>query len=186
MGKNYDNLISFKIWLKGRKGPILGKGGASILEAIKEYGSISKAAEKLNMSYKYVWDYISRIEKITGKTIVKTYRGGVGGGGKAELTKDGIKLLRMFRRMEDKFTETVKDVSWYGIEDLRLSARNKVDGIVKEVKDVGGVVTVKVKIKTPITLTAILTREAVEDLKIKVGDSVKALIKATNIMLAKL
>jgi len=179
-----SKLINFKIWLEGKKGPILGKGGAAILEAIKKYGSISKAAEKLNMSYKYVWDYISRIEKITGKNIVKTYRGGAGGG-KAKLTEEGIKLLREFRRIESKFTKTVEEASWHSIEDLKLSARNKISCIVEDVKDVGGLVVVKVKVKTPTILTAILTKEATEDLELKLGDNVKALVKATNIMLAK-
>jgi len=40
---------------------VIGKGGAEILQQIKEERSISKAAEKLGMSYRYVWNYLQKI-----------------------------------------------------------------------------------------------------------------------------
>jgi molybdopterin-binding protein len=44
---------------------------------------------------------------------------------------------------------------------------------------------VKVEIKMPVTVTAVITKEAVEDLDIKVGDEVEAIVKSTEIMIAK-
>jgi len=41
-----------KVWLEYKGKPILGKGGADILEAIKKEKSISKAAKKVGMSYR--------------------------------------------------------------------------------------------------------------------------------------
>jgi molybdopterin-binding protein len=50
-----------------------------------------------------------------------------------------------------------------------------------------GVITAKVKIeiKVPATITAVITKEAVEDLGVKVGDEITAVIKATEVMIAK-
>ena len=50
MAKDNKHKISCKIWLEHKGKPLLGKGGAEILEKIGEVGSISKAAKKAEMS----------------------------------------------------------------------------------------------------------------------------------------
>jgi len=40
-------------------------------------------------------------------------------------------------------------------------------------------------VETPMTVTAIISKEAVEELDIKEGDNVEAVIKATEVMVAK-
>ena len=37
----------------------------------------------------------------------------------------------------------------------------------------------------PVTVTAVITKEAIEELDIKVGDEVSAIVKSTEIMIAK-
>jgi len=68
---------------------------------------------------------------------------------------------------------------------LKISARNRLSGIVKEVEK--GIITAKVKIAIdkPVVVTAIISEEAVEELDIKAGDQVEAVIKATEVMVAK-
>jgi molybdopterin-binding protein len=68
---------------------------------------------------------------------------------------------------------------------LKLSARNQLEGTVESVEV--GLITakVKVKIEKPSTVTAVITKEAVEDLKIKKGDKVLAIIKSTEVIIAK-
>ena len=50
-----------------------------------------------------------------------------------------------------------------------------------------GIITAKVKIKidAPAVITAIVSKEAVEELDVKVGDSIEAVVKATEVMVAK-
>jgi len=86
--------LSCKIWLEYKGKPLIGKGGAQILEQIEKEHSISKAAKKLGMSYRYVWNYIKKIEEALGNPVVQTYRGGKAGGGGARLTKLGKELLK--------------------------------------------------------------------------------------------
>ena len=50
---------SGKIWIEHDGKPILGKGGAEILKEVEAQQSLSKAASKLAMSYRYVCRFIS-------------------------------------------------------------------------------------------------------------------------------
>ncbi|MFQ5999718.1 MAG: TOBE domain-containing protein [Candidatus Bathyarchaeia archaeon] len=174
-----------KVWLEYRGKPLLGRGGAEILEAIRETKSISKTAKKVGMSYRYVWNYLAKIEKAMQEPVVQTYRGGRKGGGGAQLTKLGESLLKEYRRVEDYVGEILGDQEYWEAVGLKISARNRLKGVVQEVEK--GVVTAKVKIKIdkPIIVTAIISKEAVEELDIKAGDNVEAVIKATEVMIAK-
>jgi len=174
-----------KIWLEYRGEPILGKGGAEILEAIKKEKSISKAAKTIGMSYRYVWNYLARMEKTLDEPIVETFKGGKAGGGGAKLTLLGESLLKEYKRVEDYVGEILGDEEHWEAVGLKISARNRLRGVVREVKK--GVITAKVKIEIsmPVVVTAIISKEAVEELDIKTGDNVEAVIKATEVMVAK-
>ena len=68
---------------------------------------------------------------------------------------------------------------------MKISARNHLKGKVSSVEKDGVMALVKIKVTEPALITALVSREAVEDLKIKVGDEVEAVIKATEVMIAK-
>ncbi len=177
--------LLFKLWLEHNGEPILGKGGAEILETIKEVESISNAAKKIGMSYRYVWNYLAKIEKILGMPVVKTFKGGSKGGGGAVLTELGTKLLRDYNRVESYVGEIVGDETYWEAVGLKISARNRLKGIIQQVDK--GIITAKIKIKieTPAVVTAIISKEAVEELDVKAGDTIEAVIKATEVMIAK-
>lgn len=68
---------------------------------------------------------------------------------------------------------------------MKISARNHLKGKVMSVQKNGIMALVKIKVTEPALVTALVSREAVEDLKIKVGDEVEAVIKATEVMIAR-
>jgi molybdopterin-binding protein len=68
---------------------------------------------------------------------------------------------------------------------VKISARNHLKGKVTSLKKNGVMALVKIKVTKPAQVTALVSREAVEDLKIKVGDEVEAVVKATEVMIAK-
>jgi molybdopterin-binding protein len=72
-----------------------------------------------------------------------------------------------------------------GGEIVKLSARNQLTGKVVAVEK--GVITAKVTVEVmvPATVTAVITKDSVEELDIKVGDEVAAIVKSTEIMIAK-
>jgi len=176
---------SCKVWIEHNGKPVLGKGGAEILQAIAKENSISKAAEELNMSYRYVWNYLQKIQKTVGERIVETFKGGKAGGGGANLTMLGQTLLEEYLRVESFMSEILSDTEYWEVLGLKISARNRLKGKVIAVDKDEITAKVKVKITTPAIMTALISREAVEDLKIKVGDEVEAVVKATEVMIAK-
>ena len=176
---------SGKIWIEHQGKPILGKGGAEILKEIEAQQSLTKAAEKLGMSYRYVWNYVQKIHKALGETVVETFKGGKTGGGGARLTDVGKALLDEYLRLEGCLGVFLACTSNVEVKRMKLSARNQFKGKIISVEK--GVITAKVKIevKMPVTVTAVITKEAVEDLGLKVGDEVQAIVKSTEIMIAK-
>jgi len=89
----------FKFWIELEGKRVLGKGGAAILEQIKKEESISKAAEKLGMSYRYVWNYLDEVKNVIGEPVIETFKGGRSGGGGAKLTEMGKCLLSEYNRI---------------------------------------------------------------------------------------
>jgi molybdate transport system regulatory protein len=174
-----------KIWLEYKGKPLLGKGGAEILEAVKKKQSISKAAKKAGMSYRYVWNYLDSVSKTIGEPIVETFKGGKKGGGGAKLTRLGASLLKEYKRIEDYVGEVLGDEEYWEAAGLKISARNRLKGTVTSVEKGDIIAKVKIEVKTPVTITALISKEAVEDLDIKVGDKAEAVIKATEVLVAK-
>jgi molybdate transport system regulatory protein len=174
-----------KVWLEYKGKPILGSGGAEILKAIKEERSISKAARKVGMSYRYVWNYLAKMENAMSEPVVVTFKGGKRGGGGAELTPLGEDLIKEYNRIEDYVGEILGDEEYWEAVGLKISARNKLKGVVKSVEKGDIVAKVKIEITAPASVTAVISSEAVEDLDIKKGDKVEAVIKATEVMVAK-
>jgi molybdate transport system regulatory protein len=137
------------------------------------------------MSYRYVWKYIHDIQKTLEEPIVETFKGGKFGGGGAKLTTLGRNLLDEYKQVESYFSKVLSNPSSLEVKKLKLSARNRFKGKVISVEK--GVITAKVKVevKVPITVTAVITKEAVEELDLKIGDEVEAIMKSTEVMIAK-
>jgi molybdopterin-binding protein len=64
----------------------------------------------------------------------------------------------------------------------QVSARNRFSGIVSDVKVEGLMAQVEMVITEPTVLTAIVTADAVEDLDIKRGNHIVAIVKSTSVM----
>ena len=68
---------------------------------------------------------------------------------------------------------------------MELSARNQLNGKVAGV-DIGAVMAnIKVEVSEPGVITALITKESAEKLGLKEGDDVTAIIKSTEVIVAK-
>jgi molybdate transport system regulatory protein len=176
---------SCKVWIEYKGKPVVGKGGAEILKTIAEEQSISKAAKKLSMSYRYVWNYLQKIQKAVEAPVVETFKGGKSGGGGAKLTPLGQSLIKEYQRVEGYMSEVLADQEYWEVLRLKISARNQLKGKVVSIEKDGITAKVKVEIAAPAVVTAVITKEAVEEIGVKVGDEVTAVIKSTEVMVAK-
>ena len=67
---------------------------------------------------------------------------------------------------------------------VSVSGRNQLRGVVEEVRVAGLLAQVRLRIGDQV-LTAVITRDAVDELRLTRGDEAMALIKATEVMIAR-
>jgi molybdopterin-binding protein len=70
------------------------------------------------------------------------------------------------------------------LQRMTLSARNKLVGKIAEIQFGGVMAHVTIKAGNA-TIESVITKRSVEEMKLKVGDTVKAVIKSTEVMLEK-
>ena len=68
---------------------------------------------------------------------------------------------------------------------MKLSARNQLKGKVVGVQKGQTTAHVRIDIGDGVVITSSITNEAVDDLKLKVGDKAVAIIKASDVMVGK-
>lgn len=71
--------VRSKIWIQNDD-VVFGEGRYQLFKAIEETGSISKAAEKLGMSYRAAWGKVTATEERLGFKLVERRIGGAKGG----------------------------------------------------------------------------------------------------------
>jgi molybdopterin-binding protein len=74
--------------------------------------------------------------------------------------------------------------SLYG-SPMKLSARNVIPGKVVAVTQGATTANVKIELAPGLTVTSSITNESVGDLALKVGDSVSAIIKSSDVIIGK-
>jgi molybdate transport system regulatory protein len=67
---------------------------------------------------------------------------------------------------------------------MKTSARNLITGKIVSVETDKIMAKVRVEIQ-PATLTSVITKESVDDLNLRVGDTVKVMVKSTSVMIVK-
>ena len=64
-----------------------------------------------------------------------------------------------------------------------ISARNRLPGIVTDVKTDGLMAQVEIVVSDPVRLVAVVTRDAVDEIGLKPGMATTALVKSTNVLI---
>jgi molybdate transport system regulatory protein len=173
----------------------LGSDRIALLEKIDEYGSITKAAKAVGISYKKAWDTIDAINNLSEKPLFLRMTGGKSGGG-TSITEEGREVIRTYRiiqeqhekfltNLEDKMGDVdvnslnkfIKKIS------MQASARNTFAGIVVNI--------VRGEVKSEVTLAlkggnqivAMITNESVDSLGLIEGSDAYAIIKAGSVII---
>jgi len=90
------------IWIEGPEGTFLGVGRITLLERIREFGSITRAAKSLQMSYRKAWELVESMNRQSPVALVTAAAGGKNGGG-ATLTPAGEAAIETFRKLDAEF-----------------------------------------------------------------------------------
>ncbi len=83
------------IWIEANDRVILSGWRVRLLEAIEATGSISAAAERLEVQYRLAWERLEEMEEGLGLRLIERHVGGARGGG-ASLTPTGRDLVARF------------------------------------------------------------------------------------------
>jgi molybdate transport repressor ModE-like protein len=95
----------FKVWVTFGELKF-GDGRARLLEAIDEQGSLRKAAEAFEMSYRNAWGYLRALARAAGFKFVERAPGGGPHSG-MKLTEKGRLFLERYRKFRNGLDDTV-------------------------------------------------------------------------------
>ena len=173
----------------------MGADRVALLEAVRDRGSITLAAQAVGMSYKGAWDAIQVLNNLFERPLVLAHPGGRGGG-TALVTAEGQAVIRAFHIVEAELAHTlgilqqkladpaVSLESLFWSLAMKTSARNALRGVVSRIADGAVNAEVSIDIAPGVEITAIITRQSVADLGLAPGRPAIALIKSSFIILA--
>ena len=90
--------VKGRLWLEVDGETFIAPGRVTLLERIDEYGSITRAAKSMKMSYRHAWLLVDDMNKKAPSPLVMRVTGGKGGGG-TSLTEEGKTVVTRFKRM---------------------------------------------------------------------------------------
>ena len=185
-------------------GAVLSDNRIRLLEAIDRCGSLNRAAREVPVSYKAAWAALDVMNNLAPEPLVERSTGGAGGGG-TKLTEYAHQLIRLYRAMESSQQDILDRIGTLPAAEsdapalrtlirrlaMKTSARNQFSTQVVELVDRGGVVDVVLGLgglggqdgqdgqdSGGPRLIATITPESVENLELRPGSEVFALIKA--------
>ena len=155
----------------------------ALLQHIAEQGSITRAAKSAGLSYKAAWDAIDELNNLADQPLVERSVGGKGGGG-AKLSEEGLRVLRLYLRLQAlqaQLLEASEDAGDLGLLSrlmLRTSARNQLHGKVLNIETQGHNDRVFLELARGLVIQAQITHDSTVRLELGIGTAVVALIKA--------
>ncbi len=96
-----------RIWLNKNNNFVVSEGRAKLLKLIDRTGSLRQAAQEMKMSYRYAWGIVQKINQAVGKKVVRSERGGKGGG-QTVLTDVGRKILQEYQNQVEAIDKVIK------------------------------------------------------------------------------
>lgn len=104
-----DYTINSRIWITSPDGEMfLGQGRVELLKQIDKYGSISKAAKAMKMSYKKAWEQVNSMNQQGPELLVTPKIGGTGGGGSV-LSDAGKRAIELYSKLVEENSNYLAD-----------------------------------------------------------------------------
>ena len=188
--------LSSKLTLEMLGKPFLLEKRIELLHAIEEYGSISKAAKAVPMSYKSAWEAVDMMNSLSPEPIVSRETGGKDGGG-TTITAYGLQLLENYAVLKEEHTRFLARLSeltdiesgsfkTIGRLSMQISARNQIQAEVVTVESQNVNAKIHLKLKSGQELVSVITKEAVENLHIEEQQTVIAIFKSSVVLLSNI
>jgi molybdate transport system regulatory protein len=105
-----DLRVNGSLWLEHDGRRFFGPGPVQLLEGIADTGSISKAAKKMQMSYKKAWEIVNNLNTTASRPLVITATGGEKGGGSI-ITAEARELIAAYKELRQRFSAFLEQES---------------------------------------------------------------------------
>jgi len=183
--------LSSKLTLEMLGKPFLLEKRIELLHAIEKYGSISKAAKAVPMSYKSAWEAVDTMNALSPEPIVCRETGGKDGGG-TTITEYGKQLLQNYAILKGEHTRFLERLTeltdvqsgafrTIGRLAMQISARNQIQAEVVSVESQELKAKIVLRLKSGNALVSVITKEALESLHIEERQTVIAIFKSSTV-----
>jgi molybdate transport system regulatory protein len=192
-----SSLLNAALSLRRGAGSRVGPERIALLEAIGRLRSIRAAAAHVGLSYKAAWDAVQALNNLFETPLVGTKAGGRQGGA-ADLTPAGRAVVAAFHRVEQELAAVMARLEQglagaprldigqlFWSLGMQTSARNALRGTVTRITDGEVNAEVALAIADGLEITAVITRDSIDALRLAVGRPAIALIKSSFVLLAK-
>ncbi|OHD96971.1 MAG: hypothetical protein A3E21_07310 [Sulfurimonas sp. RIFCSPHIGHO2_12_FULL_36_9] len=189
-----QNNIQGRFWISKSEHNFLGQGRIELLINIGKFGSITKAAKAMQMSYKAAWDTIDTMSNLSEHPLVNSLKGGKGGGG-THLTTYAKELIESYEILKEEHQQFLSNLSKRINEknghfsllkslNVRISARNQLRA--KVIKIQKGIIESEIflELSGKDIIMAIITNDSLNALDIEIGTELYALFKANAVTIS--
>lgn len=187
--------VSSSLRIETGHGGIANPRWMALLAGLESSRSITAAARVAGLSYKAAWDAIESMNNLADTPLVETSVGGRGGGG-SRLTAHGREVLSTYRVVDAENQRFVEDMNarlghasrgmrTLGRMAMRTSARNQWSGTVTRVQRGAVNDEISIRLSSGDRVTAVITHESAENLGLRPGREVVALVKASSILVGR-
>jgi molybdopterin-binding protein len=141
---------------------------------MSELVTVRAAADRLGVAYSTLkqWIYDGSIRTTRTR------------GGHHRISESEIQRLLVSQERKDSVTAGPAAALGKSVTLVALSGRNQLRGVVDEVRSEGLLSQVRLRIGDQV-LTAVITRDAINELRLKRGDEAVAIIKSTEVMIGR-
>ncbi len=102
--------IECHISIKKNGVPFLNPLKTELLKEIRQNGSLSGAAKKMQISYQHVWTLIDEMNRVSPSPLVLKQRGGANGGG-TSVSDYGERMLREYNEIQNEIKKVVNQIN---------------------------------------------------------------------------
>ncbi|MGB5918181.1 TOBE domain-containing protein [Arcobacter sp.] len=186
--KNKFN-IDGNFWVNKDERGFIGKGRVELLKNIQIYGSISKAAKQMKMSYKAAWDSVDIMNKLSQEPLVTKVTGGVGGGGTV-ITTYAKEIINAYDELMNLHETYLKNMSNL-FDGLVINLKNekpvfsKLEGRITSILSKNETCEIEITLASKQKLITIVSTEFLEKRELILDKSVKLLIETSSIVITK-
>jgi len=182
--------FSSDLLLNKGKSTFLNSSKVKLLENIRDFGSMTKAAKELGITYKTAWSWIDKMNMLASTSLVEKISGGKGGGGTiiTPYAKDLMKIYHEVKALQDTHLQSLQDSLQHLDDDIskKTFSFSNLNAYIKNLSKQDNRYEVILVLKNGSELISYVSTKFVEVNELKVDSKISVLVESNSISLSKL